>query len=405
MVTTVLPAVQAPARLAPPILIRPASDATPELAEARIDVAAIAANARWFLDRAEGAALMAVVKADGFGHGAVPVSHAALDAGAAWLGVARLREGLSLRAAGVAAPILAWLLEPAWVRDAVERRIDLAASSVADLDRIAGSGAARRAEVQLKLDTGLHRAGATMDEWPAVVAHAARLEHHGRIHVRGIWSHLSHGDVPGDPRTPRQARTLATGIDIAHAAGLRPEVTHLANSGGVIQAGRAGCSMVRVGAGLYGIEVMPPADRTKPAQGASGLRPAMRVVTRVVGVRSVAAGEGVGYGHATVIPRATCLALVPMGYADGLPRIAGPHARMLVGDRVARVVGRISMDQAILDVGVRPVRIGDPVTVIGDGRDEAPIAADWARWSGTIPHEILTGIGARVVRRCVDGAR
>jgi alanine racemase len=131
----------------------------------------------------------------------------------------------------------------------------------------------------------------------------------------------------------------------------------------------------------------------------------MRVVTRVVGVRSVAAGEGVGYSHATVIRRATRLALVPMGYADGLPRIAGPHARMLVGDRVARVVGRISMDQAILDVGDRPVRIGDPVTVIGDGRDEAPTVADWARWSGTIPHEILTGIGARVVRRTVGGAR
>lgn len=398
MVTTVLPAVRAP-RAEPPFLPHPASDPAPELAEARIDLAAIAANTRWFRDRAEGAALMAVVKADGFGHGAALVAQASLDAGAAWLGVARLREGLALRAAGVAAPVLGWLLEPAWLRDSVDRRIDVSASSVEDLDRIAACGAARRAEVHLKLDTGMHRAGATLAEWPAVVAHAARLERRGRLHVRAIWSHLSHGDVPGDPQTGLQAATLATGVEIARSIGLRPEVTHLANSGGVIQAGAAGCSMVRVGAGLYGIDVLPVGP------GGSRLRPAMRVTARVVGLRSVGAGEGIGYGHATITRRATRLALVPMGYADGLPRVAGPHAWMRVGEVPAPVVGRISMDQVILDVGDRPVRVGDPVTVLGDGADGAPTAADWARWSGTIPHEILTGIGGRVIRRTTGGTR
>jgi alanine racemase len=370
-----------------------------ELAEARVDLDAIADNTRWFLRRAAGAALMAVVKADAFGHGAVPVATTAIDAGATWLGVARLREGLALRAGGLGAPIVAWLLEPAWLRDAIEAAVDVSASSVDDLDRIAdaGAGAARRAEVHLKLDTGLHRAGSPREAWPAVVARAAGLERRGRIHVRGIWSHLSHGDVPDDPRNRRQQADLEAGIGVARAAGIEPDVTHLANSGGVIQRGSAGASMVRVGAGLYGIDVIPGHAASR------GLRPAMTVTTRVVGVRTVAAGEGVGYGHRTVTRHATRLALVPVGYADGIPRIAGDRARMLVAGGLAPVAGRISMDQAILDVGDRIVRDGDAVTVFGDGSDGAPTAADWATWSGTIPHEILAGIGGRIVRRYVGG--
>jgi alanine racemase len=364
-----------------------------ELAEARIDLAAIAENTRWFAHRAAGAQLMAVVKADAFGHGMVPVAATVLDAGATWLGVARMREGLAIRAAGLPAPVLAWLLEPGFLGEAIDAAIDVSVSSVDDLECIAAAATTRHAEVHLKLDTGLHRAGVPVELWPAVMARAAALERRRRLHVRGIWSHLSHGDVPDSPQIPRQQALLAAGIRVAHEHGLAPEVTHLANSGGVMQVGSGGCSMVRVGAGLYGIEVIRGQHHT--------LRPAMSVTTRVVGVRSVAAGEGIGYGHASSAPASTRLALVPVGYADGVPRTVGNRARMLIGDTRVAVVGPISMDQTILDVGDRPVRVGDAVTMFGAGGDGAPTVQDWADWAGTIPHEILTRIGDRVTRRTV----
>jgi alanine racemase len=364
---------------------------TIELAEARVDLFAIAENTRWFVDRAAGAQLMAVVKADAYGHGMVPVAATALDAGATWLGVARMREGLAIRAAGLRVPVLAWLLEPACLGEAIDLGIDVSVSSVDDLECVAAAATTRPAEVHLKLDTGLHRAGVPIELWPEVIARAAALERRHRLHVRGIWSHLSHGDVPGSPQIRRQQALLAAGINMAHEQGLAPEVTHLANSGGVMQVGSGGFSMVRVGAGLYGIEAVRGRHH--------GLRPAMTVTTRVVAVRSVAAGEGVGYGHAWCALTATRLALIPLGYADGVPRTVGKRARMLIGDTRVAVVGRISMDQTILDVGELPVRVGDAVTMFGDGGDGAPTVQDWADWADTIPHEILTGIGGRVIRR------
>ena len=276
--------------------------------------------------------------------------------------------------------------------------IDVSASSAEDLERIAAVGARRPAQVHLKLDTGLHRAGVPLEAWPAVVVRAAELERLRRLRVRGIWSHLAHADVRGDARNLGQQAALEEGIATARALGLRPEVTHLANSGGVVQLGAAGCSMVRVGAGLYGID---PLGGARGACGTGGLRPAMTLAARVIGVRAVVAGEGVGYGAAHTTSRPTRLALVPLGYADGLPRIAGDRAWMLVAGHRAPMAGRISMDQATLDVGDLPVRVGDPVTVFGGGADGAPTVLDWAAWAGTIPHEILTGIGDRVPRRLV----
>ena len=394
----------APPRVSPPLTLNappsPVAVEFDELATATVDLDAIAANTRWLAARAAPAEVMAVVKADAFRHGMLPVARAALGSGASWLGVARLREGLALRAAGIRAPILAWQLEPACLREAVEAEIDVSASSAEDLERIVDARARRTPEVHLKLDTGLHRAGVAPEDWHEVVALAVALERRGRIHVHGLWSHLSHGDVAGHPENADQRARLAAGVEIARAMGLRPETTHLANTGGVQQLGSAGCSLVRVGAGLYGIDAM-----AGPGEG-SWLRPAMTLETRVVGVRTVAVGEGVGYGHVWTAERRSTLALVPIGYADGLPRVAGDTAQMLVAGVRVPVVGRISMDQAILDLtAAGPVRIGDRVTVFGEGgdgslgRDAAPTVADWARWAGTIPHEILTGIGDRVVRR------
>ncbi|HEY6012441.1 MAG TPA: alanine racemase [Candidatus Limnocylindrales bacterium] len=373
------------------------------LATAWVDLDVIGANVRLLAEAARGAAVMAVVKADAFGHGAIPVARTALESGATWLGVARIEEAVALREAHLAAPVLAWLLEPRLVPAAVARGIDISASSSADLEGIARAAetAGRRARVHLKLDTGLHRAGVPPSAWPAVLRLAARLASGGLVRVVGVWSHLSHGDVVGHPEIERQQARFADGLAVARRFGVRPEVTHLANTGAVLQGGAIGGTMVRVGAGVYGIDVFGG------ALGACPLRPALTLTTHVVAVREIAAGDGVGYRHDWVADRPTRLALVPLGYADGLPRGA-VGSRMLLHGRSVAVVGRISMDQAILDAGDAPVAVGDPVVVFGPGRPEVgwmagatPSVDDWARWAGTIPHDVLSGIGARVDRRYV----
>ena len=373
------------------------------LATAWVDLDAIAANVRVLAAAAGGASLMAVVKADAFGHGAVPVARTALASGASWLGVARIEEAVALREAHLGAPILAWLLEPRLVSTAFARAIDVSASSIADLEVIAGAAdiAGRRARVHLKLDTGLHRAGVSPSDWLAVLRHAGRLESSRLVRIVGIWSHLSHGDVAGHPEVARQQARFADGMAAARRMGLRPEVTHLANTGALLQLGAIGGTLARVGAGVYGIDVFRGALGTCP------LRPALTLTTRVVGVRDVPAGTGVGYGHDWVAERPTRLGLVPLGYADGLPRV-GSGYRMLLNGRSVPVVGRISMDQTILDAGDAPAAVGDPVVVLGPSRSEqvsmtdpTPTVDDWARSAGTIPHEILTGIGPRVERRYV----
>jgi alanine racemase len=377
------------------------------LATAWVDLEAVASNVHTLATTARGASLMAVVKAGAFGHGAVPVAQTALASGASWLGVARIEEAVAFREAHIEAPILAWLIDPRLLPTAVARRIDVSASSMADLEAIAEAAetTGRRARVHLKLDTGLHRAGVPSAEWPAVFQHAVRLEARRLIGVVGVWSHLSHGDLARHPETARQETRFADGLAAARRVGLRPEVTHLANTGALLQQGALGGSLVRVGAGVYGIDVF------RGAFGASPLRPALTLTTRVIAVRDIAAGEGAGYGHDWVADGETRLALVPLGYADGLPRAAA-GARMLVGGRSVPVVGRISMDQAILDVGDVPATVGDPVVVFGptpsvQGRHEnrPPTVDDWAAWAGTIPHDVLTGIGPRVERRHVGWDR
>jgi alanine racemase len=370
------------------LAVRPAPADLGPLATAWVDLDAIAANVQVLSESARGATLLAVVKADAFGHGAVPIARTALESGAAWLGVARIEEAIALREAHLAAPILAWLLEPRLLPAALARGIDVSASSTADLDGIARAAetAGRRARVHLKLDTGLHRAGVSPSAWPAVLRLAARLASAGLVRVVGVWSHLSHGDVVGHSEIERQQTRFADGLAVARRFGVRPEVTHLANTGALLQKGAIGGTMARVGAGVYGIDVFRGALGTCP------LRPALTLTTHVVAVREISAAEGVGYG-------------------DGLPRGA-VGSRMLLHGRSVAVVGRISMDQAILDAGDLPVAVGDPVVVFGPGRpedapraDPTPSLDDWARWAGTIPHDVLTGIGTRVERRYVRSDR
>lgn len=327
---------------------------------------------------------MAVVKADAFGHGAVPVARAAVEAGATWLGVAHADEALQLRAAGLRVPILAWLYDPAEL--VLLSDVDVSVSNVAELQHVVSTPGVQY--VHLKLDTGLHRAGSAPDQWIELTRTAAHYEALGAVTVRGIWSHLSHGDSADAAKSTRQLQLLRTGVGLARRAGLRPTVVHLANSAGAVTLDAPDTDLVRIGAGLYGIDEF-----------GIGLRPAMRLVSKLAQVRRIRAGDGVSYGHDFVADWDTTVGLVPIGYADGVPRVAVRRASVLCRGVRMPVIGRIAMDQFVVDAGDLAVEPGEPVTIFGDGSAGEPTAADWADWAGTIPHEIYCGIGSRVPRR------
>ncbi|TDP90629.1 alanine racemase [Labedaea rhizosphaerae] len=362
-------------------------------ARADVHLDAIAHNTALFA-AATNAAVMAVVKADGFGHGAVPVARAALAAGASWLGVTTCAEALHLRAGGITAPILSWLHSP--LEDygaALRSTVDLSVSSREHLRAVAVSAARQgiTAEVHLKADTGLHRGGARPEEWRKLVRLARDLETTRHVRVRAVWSHLVSATDPAATRL--QVQLFDDAVEIAQDAGLRPELRHLANSAAALGAPRTHYELVRPGIGLYGVEPDP--------RHAFGLRGAMTLRARLILVKRVPAGSGVSYDHDYVTDRDTTLALVPLGYADGVPWAAARHAEVSIGGRRYPVAGRIAMDQFVVDAGDDNPRVGDEVIVFGPGDDGEPTVADWASWANTVPHEVITGIGPRVARHHV----
>ncbi|WP_308797101.1 alanine racemase [Agromyces silvae] len=362
--------------------------------EAVIDLDAVRENIRVIAAQVAPARVLAVVKADAYGHGALPVARAALDGGASWLGTADLDEALALRAAGIEAPLLAWLHDPdAAFGPAVANDIDLGVSSAAQLEAIgAAAGAAvRPAAVHLKIDTGLSRNGVAPEDWPAVVALAATLEERGRVRVRGVFSHLANTDADTDAAQLAEfERALAT----AAGHGLAPEMRHIASTAAALSTPDARYDVVRIGIGVYGVS--PYGDGTTSAQ--LGIRPAMTLRGRVAAVRRVEPGTGASYGHVWRADRPTTLALIPLGYADGVPRQASGRAEVLLNGAKRRIVGRIAMDQFLVDVGDDPVEVGDEVVLFGDPATGAPSADDWADAADTIGYEIVTRIGRRVPR-------
>ncbi|MCK9922887.1 alanine racemase [Frankia sp. AgPm24] len=364
---------------------------------AAIELDAVRDSVTALVDRAGPAATMAVVKADGYGHGMLPCARAALEAGATWLGTAFLEEALALRAAGITVPVLCWLSTPAENIDAaIEADIDLSASAPWALRRIAEAArrVGRRARVHLKADTGLGRAGATPADWPDLCDDAARLEAEGVLSGYGVWSHLAFADAPGHPTVQTQIGMFREAIDIADKAGLTPVVRHLANSAATLVSPQAHFDLVRPGVSVYGLspgpEVGPPAR--------FGLRPAMTLVSHAALVKRVPAGTGVSYAHRYTTDHAATLALVPLGYADGVPRSATNRGEVLLGGRRRRIAGTVCMDQFVLDVGDDDVSVGDEVVLFGPGDQGEPTADDWATAAGTINYEIVTRIGARVPR-------
>lgn len=368
----------------------PRSATGPRAPVLEIDLSTVAANTRHFA-RTTGGEVMAVVKADGFGHGLCGTARTALANGATWLGTTSVAEAVEARAADADAPVLSWLNPvDADVTTACSNRIDLAVPSGRHLAAVveACARSAYRARVHLQLDTGMARDGAAPEEWPELVAAARRAEKAGHITVVGVMGHLPRAGESGLPPNTSGPQELLRGDEVARRAGLRPSVRHLAATAAALTDPDTHLDMVRIGAGLVGID----------PSGSTRLGSALRLTAPVVQVRRVPAGTGVGYGHTHVTDRATNLALLPVGYADGLPRAASNRAQVVVAGRRCPVVGMISMDQLVVNLGDQQADPDTEAVVFGPGDDGEPTVDDWAHWAGTIPHEIVTGIGHRVRR-------
>lgn len=354
--------------------------------QAFIDLAAVTRNVQAMRAAVGDVTTMAVVKANAYGHGAVPVARAALEGGADWLGVVDLDEALELRAGGVTAPVFAWLHDPGVDFDvAVEHGIDVGVSYLDQLERAAA--ASGRPNVHLKVDTGLGRNGVAPAEWAAVFAAAAEHERAGRVVVRGLWTHLA--GAKDDTQLERfgEARVAAA------SAGLEPEFVHAGATGAALRNPAARLGLVRLGIGTYGIS---PFDDTDAA--GLGLTPVMTLSATIISAKRVAAGTGVSYGHDYVTDRETTLALVPLGYADGIPRHASSRGPVSINGKTYRIAGRVAMDQFVVDVRDDAVAVGDRAVLFGDPATGVPSVDDWAAAADTINYEIVTRIGARVKR-------
>ncbi|MCL1898165.1 MAG: alanine racemase [Micrococcales bacterium] len=369
-----------------------------------VSLAAIRANAQRIGELAGGVGWMAVVKANAYGHGLVPVAKAAMKGGASYLGAAQIGEALQLaKALGPnRPPILAWLYpHQAPLAEAVETGIELSAASTQTLEQIiaAARQTGKTATVHLKLDTGLGRSGAPREQWEALVRTALAAEAEGAIRALGIWSHFAYADSPGHPTVLDQEAAFADGLALANRLGARFELNHLANSAALLTGRPVKYNLVRPGLALYGLSPIP--DQASASD--LGLMPAMRLEAELTMVKALPAGHGVSYGHIYHTPTDTVTGLVSLGYADGIPRSAGGKVQVLVGDRLVPQVGRICMDQFAVDLGPGATEAeGAKVVLFGSGAKGEPTAEDWAKAAGTISYEIVTRIPPHVPRHYTE---
>lgn len=366
-----------------------------------IDLGAIAHNTEVLVRAADGAAVMSVVKADGYGHGALAVGHATLDAGATALGVTTLAEAVALRGAGIAAPILAWLYSAGDdVSGALQAGIELAVPSPQHLGTVL-AGVERsglRARITPKLDTGLGRSGITPAQWPEFLDRLVAAQRAGLVETAGLMAHFANADAPGDPIIDTQVERLHAAVAEARTAGLECAVNHHSNSARTLTAGADGFEMVRPGIALYGLSPIDGEDY--------GLRPAMTFSAEVLMVKDVPAGQGISYGHTWVAPRDTVVGLVAAGYADGVWRTLSNRFEVEIGGLRCPQVGRVCMDQFMVDLGPRTaegevrggIRAGDRAVMFGDPRRGAPHAGDWAATLGTIHYEVVCAARGRAAR-------
>lgn len=369
---------------------------------AEISLPAIRQNVR-HLRELTGVNVIAVMKANAYGHGAPLVARAAVDAGAKMLGVADIDEAIALRDSGIDAPILCWLIGAhADFEAAVERGVEIGVSRPEHLERLASAAKAlgREATVQLKVDTGLSRNGASSADWRQLFARAIELERAGLLHIRGVFSHLSNA---GEAADAEQGARLDAAVSLLRELGCEPELIHLAASEAALTRPSLHYNTVRVGMAMYGLSSFT--DRTSAD---FGLKPVMTLKTELIGLRHAVAGTGVSYEYTHVAERDTLLGLIPFGYADGLPRgLSGTGTTVQVHGVACPIVGRIAMDQCVIDLGELVARgieaqLGDEVVLFGDPSLSLPPVEAWAQAIGTINYEIVAGIGSRVTRIGVE---
>ncbi|MFF1694378.1 alanine racemase [Streptomyces sp. NPDC058257] len=373
------------------------TETAPLRARAEIDLAALRANVRTLRAHAPGAAFMAVVKADAYGHGMVPCAKAAIEAGATWVGTATPEEALALRAAGIQGRLMCWLWTPGgpW-REGIEADLDMSVSALWALREVASAARAvgRPARIQLKADTGLGRGGCMPADWPELVSQALQAEAEGLVRVTGLWSHFACADEPGHPSIAPQLALFREMVAAAQERGIRPEVRHIANSPGTLTLPETHFDLVRPGIAMYGISPSPEVGTSEQF----GLRPVMTLSASLALVKHVPGGHGVSYGHHYVTPGETTLGLVPVGYGDGIPRHASGTGPVLVGGKWRTIAGRVAMDQFVVDLGGDEPAVGSEAVLFGPGDRGEPTAEDWAQAAGTIAYEIVTRIGSRVPR-------
>ena len=380
-----------------------ASPAYVETARATVDLDAISRNVEVLREHAGSAAVMAVVKAEGYGHGLVPSARAAINGGASWLGVAQLSEAMILRESGITAPMLSWLHIPGSdFAGAIIADIDLSVSALWSLAEVADAARrlGRTARIHLKVDTGLGRNGAFGDDWQTLLPAARRLEAEGLVRIVGVWSHFVYADEPTHPTVRLQEERFAEAVRDAERAGCDLEVRHIANSAAILTNSGAAFDLVRPGLAVYGLSPVPLLGNPQ----SFGLTPAMTVTADLAITKRIPAGQGLSYGHQYVTRQDTTVGLVPIGYADGIPRNATNVGPLSVAGTRHTVAGRVCMDQFVVDLGPSSdAKAGDPVVLFGSGESGEPTAQDWADATGTISYEILSRVGSRVPRVYVGG--
>ena len=357
-----------------------------------VDLGAIAHNIAKVKSQTQ-AEILAVVKADAYGHGLVPVAQCALESGATYLGVALLEEALALRAAGIDAPTIAWLtpLGEDFER-AISQNIDLSVSSIALFEAILNAGArvGIKPRIHFEIDTGMHRGG-VLGEWKEFLNFA--LAHQNEYELIGFWSHFARADEPIESYNQLQLDEFDRALAELKSSGLHPVIVHFANSAAALSLPTAHRQMVRLGIAMYGLS---PDVTTMGSSQDLGLRPAMSVFAKLHLVKEIKAGDAVGYGGVGVAGTDTTIGIVVMGYADGLPRIAAATTGVVHGQSRAPLIGRVSMDQCVVDLGPESsAKAGDYVAVISA---QGFSADDWASAAGTINYEIVTRIATRVAR-------
>lgn len=372
-----------------------------------VDLSAISDNLRALRALTSAAHFMAVVKGNAYGHGLVDVAQAALAAGADWLGTAQLTEALALRRAGITAPVLSWLYlataSSDIIREAVDNDVDMSLGSTAQLDVVAGIARSlgRPAAVHLELDSGLSRGGARAEDWPDLVAAARAAEVAGTLTVRGVWTHLAWADVPAHPGNAAAVAVFEEAVRQARGAGLDPQLRHVSSSANILDRPEFAFDMVRAGLAIYGLA---PADHLDPAD--YGLRPALTVTAPVVLVKKVPAGTGVSYEHQAITHEARFLGLIPLGYADGIPKGISGRSIVRIGGRRVPVIGKVCMDQFMVDLGPDSggVGVGDTAVLFGDPGTGAASADEWGAAIGSHGDEIINRIAPRLPRayECPD---